>query len=59
MIDSMHLNPETHEQYINRLKDDKEQKERETKYDDSCYKSGSYGDGTGTVNENKYNNKTQ
>jgi len=51
LVHSMHLNTETKDQFLRRLKDDPEQVSREEVFDDACYLTSRYGDGTGTVNE--------
>lgn len=52
IVKTFHLNPETKEEFIQRLKDNPEQVGRENRYDEKCYRTGDYGNGTGTINEN-------
>ena len=51
IVAAMHLNPETHGQFTNRLKDNCKQVERENYHDMRCYETNDYGDNVGTVNE--------
>jgi hypothetical protein len=51
IVDALHLRVESFEQFKERLKDDPEQVKREDLFDEKCFNSGKYGNGTGTVNE--------
>lgn len=54
IVMAAHLNPETKEQFLERLQDDLKQIEREDKYDEECYRTKKYGDGSGTINETNH-----
>lgn len=51
IVESIHFNPESREEFSIRLMDDLMQVQREEAWDDACYKTNKYGDNTGTVNE--------
>jgi len=51
IVEVLHLNLESWEQFEERLKDDPEQIVREDEYDEQCYQFGDYEENTGVLNE--------